>query len=369
MRGGTSKGVFVRDEALPPAGPRRDELLLALMGSPDPMQIDGLGGTHSSTSKVLTVSSSSRPQCDLDYTFYQVGIERAVVDAGGNCGNLTAAVGPYAIDEGILAVVDGTVDVRLFNTNTQRRIVARVPVENRRFAWSGDYHDDGVPGTPAPIHTDYLDPAGAVTGHLFPTRSRRARLAPQVGDVVEVSIVDVTAPVVMIAGDQLGLSALTDPSVVNADPALLERIESIRAAAAVVVGLASDEGDARANSAALPRVAVLDRAHRHELVTGRVIEASDHDLVLPSMSMQRAHHAIPLTTALCIGAAAQIPGTVAHELCSAPRGPSRLAHPKGVLTVRSSVDLGRDGPHVVSVGVTRTARCLLTGIAHIGRSC
>src|SRR5271169_5959716 len=173
MRGGSSKGVFVRDEALPPPGLRRDELLLALMGSPDPMQIDGLGGTHSSTSKVVAVTASSRPECDVDYTFYQVGIERADVDASGNCGNLTSAVGPYAIDEGILRVVDGTAVVGLFNTNTQRRIVTRVPVENGRFAWSGDSHDDGVPGTAAPIQTDYLEPAGAVTGHLFPTGSPR----------------------------------------------------------------------------------------------------------------------------------------------------------------------------------------------------
>jgi 2-methylaconitate isomerase len=365
MRGGTSKGVFVRDDDLPPTGPQRDAMLLSLMGSPDPMQIDGLGGTTSSTSKVIAVSPSNRPGCDVDYTFYQVGVDRAMVDAKGNCGNLTSAVGPYAIDEGLLSVADGLVDVTMYNINTGRRIVARVPVEGGRFAWAGDFELEGVPGTAARIVTEYLDPAGAVTGRLFPTGAAVDRLHPRLGGPVDVSIVDVTAPVIMIAAEMLDIAASTEPSAINADTVLLDRIESIRAAGAVAAGLAHDEDDALARSPAIPRVALLSRAQRHQLMNGRTIAVDDHDLVVRSTSMQRAHHTIPLTTAMCVAAASLLPGTVAY-LLNVARGPQvRLAHPKGIVPIGVRIDHDLDGPRVTSVSVDRTARRILSGTAHV----
>ncbi len=366
MRGGTSKGVFVRDDDLPPGGPQRDAMLLSLMGSPDPMQIDGLGGATSSTSKVVAVSRSNRPGCDVDYTFYQVGVDRAIVDAKGNCGNLTSAVGPYSIDEGLLSVPDGLAHVTMYNINTGRRIVARVPVDRGRFAWAGDFELEGVPGTAARIVTEYLDPAGAVTGRLFPTGAAVDRLHPKIGDPVDVSIVDVTTPLVIIAAEGLGVPASVDPSTINADTAVLDRIESIRAAAAVAAGLAHDEDDALARSPAIPRLALLSRAERHQLASVRTVEAADHDLQVRSTSMQRAHHAIPLTTAMCVAAASLIPGTVAHLLNVTHQGPVRLAHPKGIATIGVRiVEENPDGPRVTSVSVDRTARRILSGTAHV----
>jgi 2-methylaconitate isomerase len=365
MRGGTSKGVFVHERDLPPDGPERDALLLSLMGSPDPMQLDGLGGTTSSTSKVVAVAGSSRPGCDLDYTFYQVGIDRPTVDSKGNCGNLTAAVAPYAIDEGMLDVTDGLAEIVLYNVNTGRRIVVHVPVEDGRFAWAGDFQLEGVPGTAARVVTEYLDPAGAVTGRLLPTGAPLDRLGPRVGESVEVSIVDVTTPVVMIAADVIGIAPTIEPSAINADEALLERIESIRAAAAVAIGLANDEDDALARSPALPRVAILGPACRHS-ITGRTIDEVDHDLVVRSSSMQRAHHAIPLTSAMCVAAASLIPGTVAYMLHKTHGNPVRLAHPKGIATIgtRAAVD-GSGNVRVIAVSVDRTARRMLSGTAHV----
>jgi hypothetical protein len=173
MRGGTSKGVFVRDADLPAAGPGRDTLLLRLMGSPDPMQLDGLGGSHSSTSKVVAVSRSDRPDTDVEYLFAQVGIDQALVDYRGNCGNLTTAVGPYAIDEGLVRVSGPVTPVRLLNRNTGTRIIAHVPIADGRAATSGDCAVAGVPGRGAPVITEYLDPAGAVLGALLPTGRAR----------------------------------------------------------------------------------------------------------------------------------------------------------------------------------------------------
>ncbi len=367
MRGGTSKGVFVRADDLPGDADARDRFLLALMGSPDPMQIDGLGGTMSSTSKVVAVRRSERTDCDLDYMFFQVGIDRPVVDAKGNCGNLTAAVAPYAIDDGLIELADaasGTVDVRLYNLNTGRRITARVPVADGEFAWDGDYRLDGVPGSAAPITTDYLDPAGAVTGQLFPAGGVRTTLEPTSGGTFEVTIADVTAPVVMLSAADLGIDPTANPAELNLDNTLEARIESVRAAAAVALGFCTTEAEALERSPALPRIALLGARRQHQVAGRRVIGTEDHDLIVRSTSMQRFHHAIPLTTAMCVAAAASLPGTIPFDMLSAPtQGPIRLAHPKGVteVAVRTRSD---DGAAVVeSVGVTRTARRLLSGVA------
>ncbi len=366
MRGGTSKGVFVLDADLPPAGAERDAFLLSLMGSPDSMQIDGLGGATSSTSKVMAVAPAKRSDCDLEYTFYQVGIDRPSVDSRGNCGNLTAAIGPYGLDEGLVSLPEGTAEVRLHNLNTNTCIVARFPVRDGHLSEEGDCRLDGVPGTAAPIVTDYLDPAGSVCGQLFPAGGEPlVRLVPRVGDAVDATIADVTAPVVMIAAEQVGIATTVDPADVNSDPGLLERLESIRAAAAVAIGLAEDEADALATSPALPRVAILGGAVGHRLSSGRSIEVSDHDLVVRATSMQRLHHAIPLTTAMCVATAAVTAGTVAHAISGPDPRWVRLAHPKGIVEIAVRLEPGREPSPVVGVAVKRTARRLLRGVASV----
>jgi hypothetical protein len=363
MRGGTSKGVFVRDGDLPAAGPGRDTLLLRLMGSPDPMQLDGLGGSHSSTSKVVAVSPSDRPDVDVEYLFAQVGTDQAQVDYRGNCGNLTTAVGPYAVDEGLVQVSEPITPVRMLNRNTGTRIIARVPVIGGRAATSGDCVVAGVPGTGAPVITEYLDPAGAVLGAVLPTGSPRDTvIAPRSGPV-EVSLVDVAGPVAFARAADLGLDPLLRPAGANADAGLLGRLEELRGACGVLAGLAASRDAARTASPALPRLALIGDGHP---------ERPGH-FSLRALSMQRVHHACPMTVLMCAAAAALLPGTVPHRAtlacggppeASAPNGGATVlvAHPKGVAAAEVCLG-GVTG--VRSVSITRTARRLLVGQAHL----
>lgn len=355
VRGGTSKGVFLHLGLLPGDPAERDRLLLRLMGSPDPMQLDGLGGTHSSTSKVMAVGPAGEPGADVDYLFAQVAVDEAVVDLTGNCGNLTAAVGHYAIDEGMVPGLvppgPATTVVRLRNLNTGVVIRATIPVTpNGRAAWEGDTVIDGVPGSGAPIVTDYLDPAGSVTGKLFPTGVRTEELGGH-----PASIVDVSSPYVFVAAAAFGLTGHEAPAELNGRAELLVELEGLRAEAGRRIGV---------SSRAIPRL---------------VLVAEGRDLRVLATSMGRVHHAVPMTGALCIGAAARLPGTVVHDVtasaanCGASaqhpapdatdrhRSVVRIEHPKGA--VEATVEL--DGDRVASAGVVRTARRLLTGTAHL----
>ena len=358
MRGGTSKGVFVRDGDVPAAGPGRDRLLLRLMGSPDPMQLDGLGGSHSSTSKVVVVSRSERPDTDIEYLFAQVGIDRALVDYRGNCGNLTTAVGPYAIDEGLVRAHGPVTPVRMLNLNTGTRIIAHVPVTDGRATTSGDCVVAGVPGTGAPVITEYLDPAGAVLGALLPTGSPRDTVTVPGWGPVEVSLVDVAGPVAFARAAGLGLDPLLDPAGANADAGLLARLEELRGACAVLADLAASRDTARTASPALPRLALVGDGHQDR----------PGDFSLRALSMQRLHHACPMTVLMCAAAAALVPGTVPQAAALArgglPEGTATVsvAHPKGVAA--ATVRLG-SGTAVDSVSITRTARRLLTGEAYL----
>jgi 2-methylaconitate isomerase len=371
MRGGTSKGVFVREADLPCAGPERDAFLLALMGSPDPMQIDGLGGTHSSTSKVVAVTSSPRPDADVEYLFAQVGIDTPRVDYSTNCGNLTAAVGPYAIEEGLVAPVEPVTGVRLFNRNTGRRIVAHVPVIGGRPATVGTAVIAGVPGSGAGIVTEYLDPGGAVTDKLLPTG--RSCDAATFGDAAaEVSLVDVSACVAFVRADELGVADDIAPTEGNADASLLARLEDLRGSCAVLLGRSSDAGHAGLESPAVPRLALVAPPRAHALPDGTVLKADTHDLVVRALSMGRFHHACPLTTLLCVAGSAFIPGTIPHAVAPLD-GPTcvRIAHPKGVVEV--SVALRGEGSvhdarRIASVSVVRTARRLMEGRVYVRAS-
>ncbi|MEZ5235471.1 MAG: PrpF domain-containing protein [Acidimicrobiales bacterium] len=345
VRGGTSKGVFVRLDVLPADTTERDRLLLRLMGSPDPMQLDGLGGTHSSTSKVMAVGPSTDPACAVDYFFAQVAVDQAVVDTSGNCGNLTAGVAHYAVEEGLVAATEPAARFLMRNLNTGVVVRATVAVRDGRACSEGDTAIDGVPGTGAALATDYLDPAGSVTGKLFPTGQRRELL-----DGVEVSIVDVATPYVFAAASSLGLSGAESSVELNARPELLERLERLRSDAGRRIGV---------DSLAVPRL---------------VLCSPGAMLRVQATSMGTVHHALPMTGALCTGAAMLLDGTVAHELAAGlpavgAGGPGpgagpvtvRIEHPKG--SVETSVEL--DGDEVRAAGVIRTARRLLTGIAHL----
>lgn len=361
MRGGTSKGVYLDEALLPPPGAERDALLLEIMGSPDPMQIDGMGGTVSSTSKVMAVSRSTREDADIDYLFVQVGIDKPVVSYKGNCGNLTSAVGAYAIDEGLVDhVTEPVTTVMLYNKNTGVRIRAHVPVVDGHAAVQGDHAIAGVPTPGAMIVNEYLDPAGAVFGTLLPTGNLRDTIRSSDGEI-EVSIVDAANPLMFLRAEDLGLDGGELPDEINARSELLDRIERIRGACAVMLGLCERPEDAAAASPVIPFPAIVSPPARTMTAKGVELAAETMDIRARAFSMQRMHHAYPGTAMICTAAAAAMPGTIANEMARLSGPEVRIAHPKGIAVASTDVDTSGALPKVVSVSITRTARRLMRG--------
>jgi len=359
MRGGTSKGVFLREESLPPAGRPRDELLMEIMGSPDPMQIDGMGGTFSSTSKVMMISPSTAPDCDIDYRFAQVAIEQPSVDYRGNCGNLTSAVGPYALDEGMLGKVEGPLaTVRLRNLNTGIRVIARFPVRDGRAEFEGDHWIDGVPRPGARIENQYLDPAGAA---MLPTRAARDAITFE-GRTIEVSFVDVTNPVAFVRAADVGLTGTELPAALNADTTLLARLERLRADCAVRLGFVARPEDAALKAAALPFLSLVAAPASYTTVSGETLPAEAMDLCARTLSVGRIHHACQITTLMCTAAAARLPGSVVHEVVRGGDSPlMRLGHAKGTAIAEVTTEGDGASRRIASLKVTRTARRLMAG--------
>lgn len=366
MRGGTSKGVFVRENDLPEAGRARDALLLALLGSPDPMQLDGLGGTHSSTSKVMAVANGSWDDVDVEYLFAQVGIDKPIVDYAGNCGNLTTAVGAYAIDEGLVLAAEPVTSVRMLNRNTGIRVIAHVPVSRGRVATSGDHYIDGVPTPGAPIVNEYLAPCGSVFGRRLPTGAPLDVVETPYGPV-PVSLVDAAHPMAFVRATDLGMSGTESPDRVNGDAEALATLEAVRAACAVRLGVVTESVDAAVASATIPRLALVAPS-RGGSDTENAAELPHGTLLARMVSLGRVHHALPMTGAICTAVAACVEGTVPHDLLSGTlpvQGDVRIGveHPKGQVTATVSLTDRCGELDVRSVSVVRTARRLLEGIA------
>jgi 2-methylaconitate cis-trans-isomerase PrpF len=366
VRGGTSRALVFHRADLPPEPAAWDPVFLAALGSPDPAgrQLDGLGGGLSSLSKVAVVGPPSRPDADVDYTFGQVEVTRPLVDYRGNCGNISSAIGPFALDEGLLPAREPETVVRIHNTNTRKLIHARVPVEDGAAAVAGDFVLDGVPGAGARIALDFLDPGGAVTGRLLPTgRPRDTLEVPGLGPL-EASLVDATNPVVAVRARDLGLTGAEAPEALDAVPGLPARLEAIRAAAAVRMGLAADPGEATARSPAVPKVALVAPPAAFRTLGGAAVPAAAADLLARVISMGRAHRAIALTAAMCLAVAAHVEGTLVREAAGGPPPGAdvRLGHPSGVLPVAARVERDPAGAAVArAVTVYRTARRLMEG--------
>jgi 2-methylaconitate cis-trans-isomerase PrpF len=369
MRGGTSRAIFFRDADLPSDQATRDRIILAAMGSPDGYgrQLDGMGGGISSLSKVAIIGPPSRPDADVDYTFGQVSVADALVDYKGNCGNISSAVGPYAIDEEIVSAPrSGTATVRIHNANTRKIIVARVPVQNGQAAVEGDFVLQGVSGTGAKIALEFQDPGGAVTGKLLPTGQPKEMLEVSGEGVFTVSIVDATNPMVFVRAADLGLLGTEHPEVIDRNGELAARLERIRATAAVRVGLAPDVESATRKSQAVPKIAMVASPRPYTDLSGNPVPAEATDICARVISMGKAHRAFALTAAMCLAVAARIPGTAVHEAVgpAAAANPSadiRLGHPSGVLPIAAMV---REGV-AEQVVVYRTARRLMEGFVRV----
>jgi len=369
MRGGTSKGVFFLRDFLPADPVKRDQVLLRVLGSPDPYgkQIDGLGGATSSTSKAVIVAKSTQPGCDIDYLFGAVSIDSPVVDWSGNCGNLLAAVAPFALSEGLVTGPrDGMAVVRIWQVNTRKIIVAHVPLRGGEVVETGTFMLDGVPFPSAEIVLEYLDPGSdAAEGKstLFPTGLVRETMeVPGVGQV-DATLVNAGNPLVLVDPSALGARGDELPAVFNADPELLRRCEAIRAEAAVRMGLAVSAAEATARRPATPKLVLVADARGYVASSGVAIAAGAMDLCVRVLSMGQLHHAIPGTAAVGITVAAQIPGTVVHRrLGEAREGrPLRLGHPSGTMTTTATAER-RGSEWVVSkVVMSRSARRLMAG--------
>ena len=379
MRGGTSKGVFFRLPDLPePAripGPARDALLLRVVGSPDPYgkHIDGMGGATSSTSKAVILSTSDRPGHDVDYLFGQVSIDKAFVDWSGNCGNLSAAVGPFAISNGLVdssrVPREGMCTVRIWQANIGKTIVAQVPIRDGAVQETGDFELDGVTFPAAEVQLEFLDPAdegdGEGGGSMFPTGHLVDALeVPGVG-TLEATMINAGIPTVFVNADAIGYTGTELQDAINGDGKALAMFETIRSCAALRMGLVKHVEEC-AKRQHTPKVAFVAPPQDYIASSGRKVVASDIDLLVRALSMGKMHHAMMGTAAVAIGTAAAIPGTlVNHAAGGGARNAVRFGHPSGTLRVGAEAKQVDGEWTVTRALMSRSARVLMEGSVRV----
>lgn len=368
MRGGTSKGLFFLKDDLPTDPVIRDKVLLRVIGSPDPygQQIDGMGGATSSTSKVVILNKSERPGCDIDYLFGQVAIEQPLVDWSGNCGNLTSAVGPFAIYRGLVeAPKNGIVTVNIWQENIGKKIIAHVPIENGTVQELGDFVLDGVTFPAAEIKLEFLDPAGADEkstdgGGMFPTGNPLDIIhIPGIGEV-EATLINAGNPAVFVEASALGLRGTELQDDINRNADLLNRFELIRAHSAVIMGLEESVEYAKKRQHT-PKIAFFEEATSYTTSDGKEVHRDNIDILARILSMGKLHHAMTGTGAVAIAAAASIPGTIVSKILGDVMPELRFGHPSGTLTVGAEAAKEEIGWTVKKVVMSRSARRLMEG--------
>ena len=369
MRGGTSNAVVFHARDLPRDRAQWDEIFLAAIGSPDPYgrQLDGMGGGVSSVSKVCVVGPSSRPDADIDYTFAQVQVKKAEVDYSANCGNMSSAMGPFAVDEGIFKVSGSEAVVRIHNTNTKKIIQARFNMDEGRSEVDGDLAIPGVSGTGSPVRLEFLQPGGATTGKLLPTGNVTDVLdVPGVGKLT-VSMIDAANATVFVRAADLGLKGTEMPEALEGNADIMKKLGAIRLAASVAMGITKTPEEA-AKKATVPFVGFIAEAQDATLLTGESIKAADIDLTARMLSSGQPHRALPLTVSLCTAVAARIEGSVVHQAARATadrNAPIRIAMPSGILTVAANVH-HKDGHwHAEQGAFYRTQRRLFEGYVYV----
>ena len=378
MRGGTSKGVFFRLQDLPAAaqvpGAARDALLLRVIGSPDPYgkQIDGMGGATSSTSKTVILSKSTKAGHDVDYLFGQVAIDKPFVDWSGNCGNLSAAVGSFAIANGLVDAAriphNGVAVVRVWQANIGKTIIAHVPVTNGAVQETGDFELDGVTFPAAEVKLEFLDPAAeeeGAGGSMFPTGQLVDDLdVPGIG-TLRVTMINAGIPTIFVDADAIGYKGTELQDAINGDPVALARFETIRAHGALRMGLIShlDEAAKRQHT---PKVAFVARPASYVSSSGKQVKAEEIDLLVRAMSMGKLHHAMMGTAAVAIGTAAAIPGTLVNLAAGGGEKSSvRFGHPSGTLVVGAEATQVDGDWSVTNAIMSRSARVLMEGFVRV----
>ncbi|MEK9723141.1 MAG: PrpF domain-containing protein [Rhodospirillaceae bacterium] len=373
LRGGTSKGVYLHDRDLPADPAERECAILAIFGSPDKRQIDGLGGADPLTSKVCVIGSppdSGRGAgADISYTFGQVEIDVAHVDFRSLCGNLTSGVGAFAIWEKLVEVTEPVTAVRIYNTNLDRMLVCEVPVIDGRPREAGDYAIPGVPGTGAKIQVDFADTAGSSAGALLPTGNAMDRIdVPGLG-TIEASLVDIGNAHAFVRAEDLGCTGRESAAEIDANAELSATLERIRAHAGVVMGMIDDPDRARLDSPATPFVAMVAPPQAYDdAIGGAHIAADDSDFLARVMFMQQTHKTYAGTSTVCTGVASRIPGTVVHAARRPERRDDRVVrfgHPMGVIETESEVELEGNDYVVRRATLGRTARRIMTGTVYL----
>ena len=373
MRGGTSKGIFFKLDDLPEAaqvpGRIRDQILLRVIGSPDPYakQIDGMGGATSSTSKTVILAKSSQPDHDVDYLFGQVSIEQAFVDWSGNCGNLTAAVGAFAISQGLVDAdkipENGVCTVKIWQKNIGKTIIAHVPMTQGQVQETGDFELDGVTFPAAEVQIEFLDPAdeGEDGGAMFPTGNVVDRLdVPEIGSF-EVTLINAGIPTIFLNAADLGFNGTELQEQINGDAAILKRFETIRAYGAKKMGLIDDIAEAEQRQHT-PKIAFVAQPQAYTTSSGKALAAADTDLLVRALSMGKLHHAMMGTAAVAIGTAAAIPGTLVNLAAGGgERETVRFGHPSGTLRVGAEAVQQQGQWQVKKAVMSRSARVLMEG--------
>lgn len=377
MRGGTSKGVFFKLDDLPEAaqqaGRVRDQLLLRVIGSPDPYakQIDGMGGATSSTSKTVILAKSQQPEHDVDYLFGQVSIDQPFVDWSGNCGNLTAAVGSFVISNGLVDAAripeNGICTVRIWQVNIQKTIIAHVPITQGQVQETGDFELDGVTFPAAEVQIEFLDPAddGEDGGAMFPTGNLVDTLeVPEIGRF-QATFINAGIPTIFLNAEDIGYTGSELQDAINGDAKALARFETIRAHGAKQMGLIQDISEA-ASRQHTPKIAFVSKPKQYVSSSGKTITEKDTDLLVRALSMGKLHHAMMGTAAVAIGAAAAIPGTLVNLAAGGgAREAVRFGHPSGTLRVGAQA-IQENGQWVVKKAVmSRSARVLMEGWVRI----
>ena len=378
MRGGTSKGVFFRLDDLPAEaqqpGAARDNLLLRVIGSPDPYakHTDGMGGATSSTSKTVILSRSKSPDHDVDYLFGQVSIDKPFIDWSGNCGNLTAAVGSFAISNGLIDPAqvpeNGICTVRIWQANIEKTIVARVPMTNGEVQETGDFELDGVTFPAAEVQVEFMDPA-AGEGAMFPTGNVVDNFeVPGLGEL-QATFINAGIPTIFVNAEAIGYNGTELQGAINEDPQALQMFESLRAHGAVKMGLIDDVAEA-ANRQHTPKIAYVAAPQDYLASSGKQIHATDIDVLVRAMSMGKLHHAMMGTAAVAIAAAAAVPGTLVNLAAGGgDRTSIRFGHPSGTLQVGSEAKQVNGEWTVTKAIMSRSARVLMEGWVRVPGDC
>jgi 2-methylaconitate cis-trans-isomerase PrpF len=368
-RGGTSKAVFMKRNDLPGEGEQRDVLLLSIFGSPDPRQIDGIGGGDTLTSKFALIGPPTRKDADVDYTFAQVSPDRPIVDWKGNCGNISSAVGPYAIDEGFVDAVEPSTTIRIHQVNMNCVITAKVPVKGHKPAINGNFSIDGVPGTGAKIELDFRDFAGSTSGKLLPTGKVVDELEIEGLGKIDASIIDAANPLVFFRARDLGLTGLETPNQIDSNKKLLDTIEKIRGTVAELIGLVDDWREASEKSLYIPFIAfVREPTEYTSWTTGKVVKPEQIDLVSRLLFMGWTHKTYPITGTVATGIAAKIEGTIVNEMLpknSINKENVNIGHPAGVVSIEAEVLKKGKSYEIKKANVGRTARRIMEGYVYV----